>query len=248
MTELRTRAFIGAGIVGLLAAGILATGASTSGCGSDDPVGGSGGSGGGGGTSGGGSGGGAVTCTSVTAAPIADFGSGTAGTLSLGVGTPYAYKASGLAMAPTVATGTGALEVVVATGPQATSSDTYAGFGIPFNSCANVTSFTGVKFSATGTLSAGCTIQFSLVDRFHSNTADSPLGACPSGCYPGAKVFDLPATATDVSIAFADISGGAGMPATPVVDPSAAINVQWQINVPANGCTGNVTIDNIVFY
>jgi len=153
-----------------------------------------------------------------------------------------------------VDTSGGALAITLATGTPSTTYP-YAYVGLPFNSCVSGSSYTGVKFKASGTLNTGCTIQFSVVDKEHSEVANN--GTCTptsaTGCYASAKIFTLPSTPTDVTVAFTDqTGGGTGDNTTAVaVDPSGILNVQWQFNVPtgdaSGGCTGNVTIDDVTF-
>jgi hypothetical protein len=243
------------GMVGLAAVGLLAM---TQGCSSSNGGSGTGGKGGattgtGGHATGGAAGGGAgmtgtdsgtdgpAACAPVTDTPITDFGPDGGTTSSAGIGAPYAF--AGTVANPTFSTTTGALVITINAGAPDGGAGTYAGVGLSINRCIDASAFHGVKFNAFGTLSAGCTIQFSLVDELHSTSP--PFGMGAPGSYAGAKVFTLPAAAADVTVLFSEI--GAGSPATPIVDPSKAINVQWQFNVPATGCTGSVTIDNVAF-
>ncbi len=83
----------------------------------------------------------------------------------------------------------------------------YLGVGYPFNACVNASAYTGVKFNISGTLTTGCTIQFSVVDKQHSTVANN--GTCTeANCYASAKIFPLPATATDVTVLFSEQTGG----------------------------------------
>jgi hypothetical protein len=265
MIDIRKLAFVGLATIGLVAVGSAGCSSSsnggtggTTGTGGSTSTGGStgtggststGGSTGTGGTSAtGGAGGGTVACAAPTAALITDFG-----TATYPVGTPYKGADTGLT-APTVDTSSGALAITLATGAPSTMYP-YAYVGLPFNSCVDASTYTGVKFNISGTLNTGCTIQFSVVDKAHSTTTNN--GTCTStstaGCYASAKVFTLPSTATDVTIKFTDqTGGGTGSNTTaPPVDPANILNVQWQFNVPtgdaSGGCTGNVTIDNVQF-
>ncbi|HET6147680.1 MAG TPA: hypothetical protein VFH68_09115 [Polyangia bacterium] len=241
------------GICALAAAGLFAAaqGCSSSSNGNGGAGGTTGGTGGKAATGGSTGAGGTVAdagppCTIVTAPAISDFEADGGTSLSVGISAPYLFAAAGLT-SPTVSLTDGKLVATINTGVPAAATDTYAGFGLPFNACANVAGFTGVKFNITGTLSAGCGIQFSLVDQEHSSSV--PFGTCTGTCYPGAKIFTLPATATDVTVLFSEIA--AGGPATPILTPSKAIGIQWQINVPAagdaSGCSGTVTVDNVAF-
>ena len=107
-----------------------------------------------------------------------------------------------------------------------------------------------MTFTASGTLSAGCTIQFSVVDKEHSTVANN--GTCTeANCYASSKIFALPATPSPVTIKFTDQAGGGAAATAAAVDPTEILNVQWQLNVPAapdaGGCTGTFTIDNVAF-
>jgi hypothetical protein len=205
---------------------------------------GSGGSSSGSGGSSSGSGGSTVACAAPTADLITDFGTGT-----YPVGAPYKGADTGLT-APTVDTSGGSLAITVATGAPSTMYP-YAYIGLPFNACVDASTYTGVKFTASGTLNAGCTIQFSVVDKEHSTTTNN--GTCTGSCYASAKIFTLPSSPSTVMVAFADqTGGGTGSATAAAVDPMNILNVQWQLNVPtgdaSGGCTGNVTIDDVSFY
>ena len=198
-----------------------------------------------GGSSSTGSGGSTAACAAPTADLITDFGTGT-----YPVGTPYKGADTGLT-APTIDTSGGNLSITLATGAPSTMYP-FAYVGLPFNSCVDGSSYTGVKFTASGTLNTGCTIQFSVVDKEHSTTANN--GTCTGSCYASAKVFTLPSSPSTVMIAFTDqTGGGTGSNTTAAaVDPTGILNVQWQLNVPtgdaSGGCTGNVVIDDVSFY
>jgi hypothetical protein len=255
MKDIRQRAFVG--FIGLIAAGLLTMGCSSSNGGgtggTSGSTGGSTGTGGsgtgtGGSTGSGGSGtGGGSACAAPTAALITDF-SGTGAQ----VGTPYKGADTGLTP-PTVDTSGGSLAITLATGSPTTQYP-YAYVGLPFNACIDAHTYTGVKFTASGTLNAGCTIQFSAVDKEHSTTANN--GTCTaSNCYASSKIFTLPSTPTEVDVLFTDQTGGGADPGAATLDPTAILNVQWQLNVAhgtdggtAGGCTGTVTIDDVMFY
>jgi hypothetical protein len=250
------------GVCGIAAVGMLAA---TQGCSSSSSSGGTGGGGGStgvGGHGGAGQGGtgqdasaadsGPPLCTGIapTNTSISDFtpDGGTSGVSSGGV---YTYAATDLT-APAVVTSTGSLVATIATGPVTTAGNNYAGFGISFNACTDASTYSGVKFNISGTLSTGCTIQFSATfseDAAPSSTAPVGRDSCTGSCYPPSKIFALPATATDVTVNFADVTGGAPLM---VIDKARLTGIQWQLNVPATtdaggGCTGSVTIDNVVF-
>ena len=158
-------------------------------------------------------------------------------------GNVYTYADSGL-IRPVADTSSGALVVTVDTGVPSTVY-AYAGVGLPFSGCVDLSSYAGVQFTISGTLSDGCQMQFAVVDAVHSSSP--PLGACTDDpCYPPGRVFALPAVPTTTTILFADLA--AGGPALPVIVPSVVTALQWQFDlVPgdAGGCTGQVTIDNV---
>jgi hypothetical protein len=268
MTDFRKWAFVGLLSLGLTSIGCASNndngsgsggsngsgGSSSSSGGSSGSKGGSTGSGGSsstgsGGSSSTGSGGSSAACATPTADLITDFG-----TATYPVGAPYKGADTGLTV-PTVDTSGGNLAITLATGAPSTMYP-YAYVGLPFNSCVDASAYTGVTFTASGTLNTGCTIQFSVVDKEHSTTANN--GTCTTNgagtsCYASAKIFTLPSTPTPVTIKFTDqTGGGSGDNATAMpVDPSGILNVQWQLNVPtgdaSGGCTGNVVIDDVTF-
>jgi hypothetical protein len=164
------------------------------------------------------------------------------------VGTAYFFEDTGLTRL-TADTAGGSLVLTVNSGVPTTMYP-YLGVGYPFNACVNASAYTGVKFKASGTLTAGCTIQFSVVDKQHSTVVNN--GTCTeSNCYASAKVFPLPATPTDVTVLFSEQSGGGAAVGAAPVDPTGLLNIQWQIS-PAGGaapaaCSGTVTIDDVTF-
>jgi len=161
------------------------------------------------------------------------------------VGKPYASADTGLtAPKPTVADG--ALTIDIDTGTASTDYP-WAFAALAFNGCADGSAYQGVAFNISGTLSEGCTIQFSAVDKQHNLVKDG--GTCTvASCYPSSKIFTLPADATDITVKFADQTGGGADTGAMVVDPKQLMAIQWQINVPkAGSCKGSLKIDNITF-
>jgi len=241
--------------------------AATQGCSSSTTSGsggstGSGGKGGGAGTTTGaggtttGAGGAGVdagpACTTVPAGgKIADFTPDGGATSGLALSNIYASVDTGLTM-PTFSTSTGALVINYATG-MPTTMYPYVAVGVPFAACANASAFTGVKFNISGTLSAGCTIQFSAIDKEHLTTTNG--GTCAgAACYPSSKGFTLPSAATDVTILFTDQANGGMDPGVAALDPTKITGIQWQVNPVGAaagdagvGCTGSITIDNVTF-
>ena len=261
------RTVLDIGLVGLLglalAAGCSSSGGSSSGSGgsqgngsggSSSSSGGStasGGSTGSGGTSSGsggdsGSGGASATaCAAVTADLITDFGSGT-----YPVGKFYAGAESDLKM-PDVTIADGAMTIMLDSGTS-TMMYPYAYVGLPFNACVDASAYKGVKFTVSGTLSDMCSIQFSTVDKEHNTVANNgtcdPTTATNMACYASSKVFALTADPTDVTVNFADQTGGGAAADAAVVDPTQILGIQWQMNPPAMGaCTAMVTIKNVMF-
>jgi hypothetical protein len=262
----QTRTFALAGIIGLVSLG-LAAGCSSSSSSNGTGKGGSGGSatgnGGSPGTGGSGTGtggstsdAGAAVCNShtpvvPTSTTIDDF-SFDGGMSAVISSPPYAYAATGLTK-PTVSTSSAGLMVTVATGPlnlDGGANNNYAGWGLPFDKCTDASAYSGVKFHIGGTLNAMCTIQFSFIFSEDASFTDANgFASCPASasCYPPAFIFTLPPTATpaDVTVKFSDVTGG--MPISNMVVKGEITNVQWQVNVPAAGCTGSVLISNIVW-
>ena len=163
---------------------------------------------------------------------------------------PFAYADTGLTV-PMVAADAGPLVAVVDTGPPSTLYP-WAEFGVLFNQVYDLDGYAAVTFNVSGSLNAGCTIAFSLLDQTHSFSP--PFGTCvgAASCYPGLAVFALPATATDVTLELADIRPGA--PPTPILTPAQAIGVEWLLQ-PATGltgdagagCAGSVTVNSLAF-
>lgn len=226
------------------------SGGSTSSGGSNGSGGSSSGSGGSssgsGGDSGSGSGGSSgSSCAAPSADLITDFGSGT-----YPVGMPYFGAESDLTP-PKVTVADGSMTIMLDSGTS-TMMYPYAYVGLPFNACVDGSSYKGVKFNISGTLSDGCTIQFSTVDKEHNTVANNgtcdPANTSGNSCYASSKVFTLTSDATDVTINFLDQSGGGAASDAAVVDPTQILGIQWQLNPPAMGaCTAMVTIKNVSF-
>ena len=196
------------------------------------------GSGGSNGSGSGGSNGGSSGCAAASDALITDF------TADGQAGDPFKGADTGLT-APTISTSDGSLVIDIDTGA-ATTMYPYAFVGLGLKACTDASAYKGVTFNVSGTLSTGCTIQFSAVDKEHNTAANN--GTCTaSACYPSSAVFTLPSSASDVTVAFTDQMGGGADPGAAVVDPASLLAVQWQVNVPADGCKGKVTIDNVKF-
>ena len=163
---------------------------------------------------------------------------------------PFAYADTGLTP-PVVTTDSGPLVAIANTGAPSTAYP-WAEFGVLFDQIYDLSSYNAVMFNVSGSLNAGCTVAFSLLDQTHSFSP--PFGTCvgAASCYPGLAVFTLPATATNVTVQFSDISPGA--PPTPILTPAQATGVDWQLQPTTHstgdaeaGCAGSVTINSLAF-
>ena len=173
----------------------------------------------------------------VTSDVIDDFDS------SMQIGTIYKGATSDQT-APDVTTD-GKMVVTIDTGTSAQMYP-YAFVGLPFNmTCVDVSQYTGVSFTISGTLSDGCTIQFSTTDAEHNKVADG--GTCTlDSCYPSAKTFTLPSDPTEMTVKFTEQTGGGADMSAAVVDPTQVKGVQFQVNPPAMGmCMGTFTVDDV---
>ena len=132
------------------------------------------------------------------------------------------------------------------TGPMATAAQ-YVGFGLYFNSCVNAATYAGVKFKLSGTMTGGCTLMYSSNYSENASMASDTKGTCTAtSCYSSQKMITIPAAAGDVSVAWADQTGGAPVAA---VDAGKLVGVQWQFTIPAGmSCNADLTIDNVTFY
>ncbi len=280
MKDFRQRAFVG--LIGLVSAGLLSVGCSSSSNNTTTGSGGSNGSGTGGshtgGTtgsggsstgSGGSTGGGGATAGCTTSDPaasatIADF-SGDAGVEATGGGLfvyPGSIAAPGQGAPTAVVTG-GALHVTDTVAPAAMAQ--YVGVGIYFSGnvggtdCTDAHTYTGVQFDIKGSLTGGCTLQYSTNDSEHAavSTSDPKAGGATGSYAPQAQIAsDVTSAGSTVKVAFTDSTLGTGSPATPI-DPTKLEGVQWQLTVPAAtavgdggsaSCVLDMTIDNVKFY
>jgi hypothetical protein len=148
--------------------------------------------------------------------------------------------------------------------------NSYEGVGLFLNSayCADVSTYTGVRFDVSGRL-GGCTLAFGESAAGDLSTTDDPSrGECSlgsAGCYgPSvditAQISTEDAAGTDptladtgipelsvmtVQVPFVAEQGGAPVSA---VDPTTLVSLQWQIAIPSGGCSADVTIANVSFY
>ncbi len=189
----------------------------------------------------------ALGCTSTntdvaaTGALIADF-AGDAGIEIKGGTSTYGGTA-----APTISTSGGALTITE--NAAATTSPQYVGAVLYFNNCVDAHTSAGVQFTISGTVSAGCTVQYSTNYTAADAAATDPKGSCTlASCYSPQKTLTIPATATQMQIAWAD-TGTAGSPVG-AVDPTTLTSIQWQFTIAAGTgtCTANLSITNVKFF
>ena len=103
-----------------------------------------------------------------------------------------------------------------------------------------------MTFKASGALSAGCSIEFSAIDKEHAVPANGGTCTAPN-CYASSARFALPATPTDVTILFVDQRGGGADPGVGPLDPADLLNLQWTVIPSRPGCKSTVTIDDVMF-
>ena len=269
------RAYVGGvGILGLLFAGAMIVGCSSGETSSNSTgKGGSTGSGNGGttgsgnggttgsgngGTTGSGNGGtpgtgaggapavGCATGAAPAAALLSDFSGGAdGGSITHALGGMFTYGTP----SPSVSLTSGALHATLNAGTGAAVN--YVGFGLYFNACVDATQYTGVKFKLGGTIGTGCMLVYShnfRDDAFHMPPNDVK-GSCtlgPGSCYSPQKTLTVPATSTEISVAFTDVMGGS--PVMNTVDKAHLTGLQWQFVVPTEGCTADITLDDVSFY
>ena len=149
----------------------------------------------------------------------------------------------------------------------------YDGFGLYFNSCTDASAYTGVSFSVKG--NAGYTGKLNFRVQSNADTAvdtTNMKGTCvvPAGttdtyplCHNSAKDIPVTATATVVTVNFADLAGGVP---TAVTNGSDVVGLEWAFNwtaAPAAGTggasaggaggaangpfTADITIDDVKF-
>jgi hypothetical protein len=274
MKDFRQRAFVG--LVGLVTAGLISFGCSSSSDNSGTGGGtGTGGSHTGGSTGTGGSAGGsaAVACgpagtgttTPPAAATITDFSDaatdattnkityGTSSTVQGGIAT---FQNAASTAGTTTVTG-GALTYTATVSAAGTGADMYpySGFVVYMNgpACVDASTYTGVQFSIKGDVGT-CGLVFSFNDAEHGTmSADDPRFVGPSGSYAPQKTLTVTSAATTVMVPFNDptLANGSPSVATVPVDPKSLTGVQWQLTNPSTAtatCMGSITVDDVKFY
>lgn len=130
----------------------------------------------------------------------------------------------------------------------------YPGLGINFPSCIDASTFSGVEFMLSGTLS-GCAMQFGINYTEDLPTISSPLGSCPQPvCYPPEVSINPTSTLVTTRIAWSDRGSAPGAPVAYPADARAVVDLQWQFAIPAaadgsaDTCLANVDITGLKFY
>lgn len=133
----------------------------------------------------------------------------------------------------------------------ATAKD-WAGGGVIFESCANVSAFTSLSFTASltaGSLS-GCSwqVQLQTQDQRLSTDTDPTGGTCASNCYRYPAVGNL-ATPSGTGTTYTEPFTMFNNPSSSAIaTPTQVVGVQWQVtSTSSNGCTAELHIDNIKF-
>ncbi len=133
-----------------------------------------------------------------------------------------------------------------------TASPRYVGFVIYFNDCINASAFTGIEFTISGTMT-GCTLQLSANYSENDNKASDPAkGSCSMppapDCYSNQKgVTDITTTQTSVQVPWSGFAGGVP---TGLTDSTQLTGIQWQLTIPAGTgtCAADISISDVKFY
>jgi hypothetical protein len=177
------------------------------------------------------------------------------GSLLSPTGSPpgiYTYAATGLT-APTVTVlsnsdgTTQGLQISANPGASTDPNNAWVGFGMGFGrpNCVDASAYTGVQFTIAGDLGT-CILKLELVPS--ENNSYMPPGVCTAGTNQCYGPFSPPVGLGTNVVNFADMAGGAPMPA---LDPSALNDIGWQLNVPTDGvtapCVANFTVTDVSF-
>ncbi len=175
---------------------------------------------------------------------------GDAGATPSGIPGGYTTYSDPAGAPPTVTFVNGTAHVVE--NATATASPRYVGFVIYFNDCINASTFTGIEFTISGTMT-GCTMQLSANYSGNDNKASDPAkGSCSmppaADCYANQKaVTGITTTPTTVQVPWSGFTGG--VPAGPT-DSSQLTGVQWQLTIAAGTgtCAADISITDVKFY
>jgi hypothetical protein len=126
-----------------------------------------------------------------------------------------------------------------------------AGLYIDNADCANVSSYTGVRFDLSGDL-GGCTLKFGAAFSGDVDASDDPIrGTCPGNsetCYPPLSPVTAPSGPKSMTVQVPFTSLGGGSPIERF-DPTTLLTVQWELSAPPSGaCQASVTLENVAFY
>jgi hypothetical protein len=129
----------------------------------------------------------------------------------------------------------------------------YAGAGMQFDSCSDLSAFTGIQFTLAGTTDCALELQFATFSQRPTSQPTLPGGCDPTGScynYPVVKGLMTPTDATPIPIMvpFSSVTNWSADTAKEVV------GLQWQATSPPPdggdqpSCMVDLRIDNIKFY
>jgi hypothetical protein len=188
-----------------------------------------------------------VTPTNGTVTDFSDFNTTTGkwGNTSGLYGADFAYASTNATMTEAISPTNQNLHI---TGTL--SSGDYAGAGLSFYTCADVSTFSSISFTLAGS-APGCDLELQVQTFNQVPTTNTPPGGCVSGCYgfPSKGKVAIPtATPTVVTTTLSTLSNWTAADATQVV------GIQFQFTVPqvadggtATSCAVDVTIDDVKF-
>jgi hypothetical protein len=148
--------------------------------------------------------------------------------------------------------------LVITESAAATASAQYVGVVIYFNGnsagkdCVDGTGKTGIQFMLSGTISAACTMQFSINDSEHEDAAATmdPKASGPAGAYAPQLPLTPMTTATLVKVPFTGAGSPMGGMPPAGIDVKKLTGIQWQFSIPAGTgmCMANITVSNVAYY
>ena len=127
--------------------------------------------------------------------------------------------------------------------------DSYAGFGMGFNTCVDATAYSGIQFDLWGS-ATGAVFQIQTSED-QSKEYNDPKATCDTAVsgtcsVPQARVAEVATAQTTLQFPWADFSGGSPVP---TVSTNQLIGLQFQFECGASeGCPVDVRIDNVKFY
>lgn len=138
----------------------------------------------------------------------------------------------------------------------------YGGFGIWFNSCSDLSQYTGVSFKISGSAGTVNTIDFQAQTNsdypWQPDAGASKKGACTgtdpdpmkawNDCNaPGKTGIALTSTPTTVTINWSDITGGKPKAWDTNASPKELVGIQWQFPAATDEYMVDVTVDDVTF-